>query len=285
MAETGPGSLSAMNLDWKQPARLLIPEAWRQWWRLKFGWRWFRGDYDTWASARIQATGFEDSRILDRVLAATLRVRDGQAAYERDGITFVKAQQDEMLLDALKHVRNECSGRLRVLDFGGSLGSTYWRHRHDFDHNQDFSWAVVEQLGFVVAGRKHLSKSALRFYPNVAEAVAAGSYDVLLCSTALQYLESPNEALADWMTAGWPFILLNNLPLHESGPDRIRVQHVPPEIYPASYPVWFFNRRDFLRRVEPHYRLVKEFASEAVWPVDGKLYPSTGLLLQRRTRL
>ena len=60
------------------------------------------------------------------------------------------------------------------------------------------------------------------------------------------------------------------------------MQHVPPSIYSASYPVWFFNRTGFLARLEPDYDIIREFASEAVWPVDFGMYPSTGLLLRRK---
>jgi hypothetical protein len=79
-------------------------------------------------------------------------------------------------------------------------------------------------------------------------------------------------------------VLLNNVPLQEKAPDRLRVQHVPPAIYAASYPVWFFNRDAFLGRLRASYEIEQEFAAEAQWPVDGKLFQSTGLLLRRRAR-
>jgi putative methyltransferase (TIGR04325 family) len=260
----------------------MVPSVVRNRVRRLWGWRWFRGDYATWAAARAASGGYDADAILSRVLTATLAVRAGQAAFERDGVLFHEPMPDHPLMDALDEVRRVTGGGLRVLDFGGSLGSTYWRHRTRLPAGADLVWDVVEQRGFVDAGRGHLGGERLRFFPDVREAGAAGRHDVLLCSCVLQYLEDPAGALAEWKKLPIPYLLLNNLPLHVSGPDRLRVQHVPPSIYPASYPVWFFNRDQLVARLEPDYEIVREFASEAVWPVDFGMYPSTGLLLRRK---
>lgn len=263
-------------------ARALMPPAMRQWLRRWRNWKWFRGDYPTWEAARAASAGYSDAVILKRVLKATLAVRGGQAAFERDSVLFSAPEPDTPLLEALNQVRAASDGALRVLDFGGSLGSVYWRLRHHVPTSAIRAWDVVEQPAFVEAGRNHVEAPPLRFFYSTQEATAAGAHDVLLCATALQYLEQPAQMLEEWHELRIPYLLLNNLPLHAEGPTRLRVQHVPPSIYPASYPVWFFNRAQFLRWLEPRFAIVREFPSEAVWPVDGGLYPSTGLLLRNR---
>ncbi len=281
VAEDEPASLPRRAWAIVRP---LVPAAWQSRLRARWGWQWFRGDYATWADARAASQGYADHAILDRVLAATHAVRAGRAAFERDGVLFAQPESDAPLLRALEDVRRATGGRLRVLDFGGSLGSTYWRHRRELPTGDDLAWDVVEQPNFVAAGREYLAGERVRFFPDVASAEAAGPHDVLLCSCVLQYLEEPGRALAAWRELRIPYLLLNNLPLHEARPDRLRVQHVPPSIYRASYPVWFFNRATFRARLAADYDVVSEFASEAVWPVDGKMYPSTGLLLRRKER-
>lgn len=263
--------------------RALLPEALRRRLRPWWSWRWFRGDYATWAAARAASSGYAVDAILNRVLTATLAVRAGQAAFERDGVLFQTAEADTPLLDAVKEIRRTHGGGLRVLDFGGSLGSTYWRLRPHLPADAIRTWDVVEQSGFVEAGRQHLAGEVVRFFHTVVEAEPAGPHDLLLCSGTLQYLEHPAAVLAGWRELNIPYLLLNNLPLHASGPTRLRVQHVPPAIYPASYPVRFFNRAEFRGWLEPDFEIIREFASEAVWPVDLEMYPSTGLLLRKRT--
>jgi putative methyltransferase (TIGR04325 family) len=245
-------------------------------------WVWFRGDYDSWPAAVAASGGYGAEAIVERVLAATLEVQAGRAAFERDSVLFFEPEPETPLAEALEEVRRRIGRRLRVLDFGGSLGTTYWRLRHHVAVDAVESWNVVEQPNFVAAGRRHLHEPRLGFFDTIAEAERAFAHDVLLCSGTLQYLAAPREMLQTWAALRMPYVLLNNLPLHSSGPTRLRVQHVPPSIYRASYPVWFFNRAEFLGWLATSFEIVHEFASEAVWPVDGAMYPSTGLLLRRR---
>ncbi len=269
-----------MSGAWRRAAKAVVPAPLRALARTWFGWRWFEGDYPTWAAARAASGGYDDAAIVARVAAATRAVQDGAAAYERDGVTFAEPAPEPGLLEALRLAAG--GGPLRVLDFGGALGTTYWRHRRELAAFPGLAWDVVEQPAFVAAGPEFAAGTPLRFFPSVAAAEAAGPHDVVLASTALQYLPDPAAELAAWQAHGFPWILLNNLPLHERAPDRIAVQRVPPEIYSASYPVWFFNREKFLARFEGRYELVHEFAAEAVWPVDRRRYASTGLLWRRK---
>jgi putative methyltransferase (TIGR04325 family) len=240
------------------------------------------GDHATWAEARAACGGYDDAAIVKRALAATLAVRDGRAAFERDGVLFPEPAPEPGLLAAFRMAAAARGVPLRVLDFGGSLGTTYWRHRSELAGVAGPGWDIAEQARFVEAGRERLGGTGLRFFADVDEAEAAGAHDLLLVSTALQYLEDPGTALEAWMTRGFPWLLFNNLPLHSGRPDRIAVQRVPPDICPSSYPVWFFNRERFLARFKDRYEIVSEFAGEAVWPVGWRRYPSTGLLLRRK---
>jgi putative methyltransferase (TIGR04325 family) len=227
------------------------------------------------------STGYDSAEIVERVLAATLAVRAGRAAYERDGVVFAEPANDEPLLAALKEVALRCDGGLRVIDVGGALGSTYWRHRCWLETLRELRWDVVEQPAFVEAGRKHLADTPLRFFETIAAAEAEASHHVLLASGVVQYLEAPDSTVAEWLEWRLPFLVFNNLPLHRRAPDRLTVQHVPARIYAASYPVWFFNRERFLVRFEGRYEIIREFASEAVWRVGWREYRSSGLLLRR----
>lgn len=244
----------------------------------------FSGRFSDWGAARATCTGYDSDVILARVLASTLAVVEGKAAYERDGVLFHDPSYEPGLLAALLSVAGHHGGRLRVIDFGGALGTTYWRHRRAFDHLEEVVWDVVEQPAFVAAGRAHLGATPLRFFASVEDAQAFRGHEVLLVSTALQYLEAPGAWIDRWLAQGWPTIIFNNLPLIDGAPDRIAVQKVPKSIYPASYPVWFLNRQAFLGRFEADYGLEAEFASEAVWQVGWDDLASTGLIFNRRTR-
>lgn len=262
--------------------KIMTPQSWRARLRCFFGWQWFRGDYGNWAEARAASGGYEDKAIVQKVLTATLEVCAGRAAFERDGVLFFSVEEDRPLLASLLEIARAAHGNLRVLDFGGSLGSTYWRHRNFLPKGDSLRWDVVEQNLFVETGRHHLGDTPLKFFLDVKEALAHGEHDVLLCSCVLQYLEDPFEMLEKWSRLEIPYVLLNNLPLHSKRPDRLTVQYVPPSIYLATYPVWFFDREAFIQRVSVWYEVVKVFESEARWPLRWGMFQSTGLLLKRR---
>ena len=248
------------------------------------GWRWFDGDYASWAEARAASGGYDDAKIVARVAEATRAVRSGDAAFERDGVKFPEPVPETGLMHAFDIIATAANGaRWDVLDFGGALGSTYWRHHAELSALGVGAWDIVEQPGFVRVGQAEFSETRLRFFPDVRAAEAVAAHRVLFASTVLQYLEDPISVVGDWMDRQFPWILLNNLPLIPRKPNRLAVQNVPPEIYPASYPVWFFNREEFMARFNGRYDVVSEFASEAVWQVGLRRLASKGLLLRKRT--
>ena len=67
--------------------------------------------------------------ILDKVLAATLKVKQGQAVFERDSVLFDEIEYSWPLLAGLMWAAASNGGKLNVLDFGGALGSSYYQNR------------------------------------------------------------------------------------------------------------------------------------------------------------
>jgi len=206
----------------------------------------FYGDFPTWQAAEEVAGGYDAPAILDRVRNAALRVKRGEAAFERDSVCFEHEEYRWPTLACLLRVAAEHGGRLRVLDFGGSLGSFYFQHRRHFRHLDVVRWSVVEQTHYVACGRADFESDELKFYESVGDCLDAGPVDVILCSSVLQYLQNPYGVLADLTASGVPCILLDRTPFIAARRDRLSVQHVPPSIYRASYPAWFFSRERFL---------------------------------------
>jgi len=206
----------------------------------------FEGDYPSWQAAFDAAGGYDVPDILARVRTAALKVKHGEAVFERDSVCFYHEEYRWPTLACLLRVAIENGGKLRVLDFGGSLGSFYFQHRKHFHHLKNIRWAVVEQLHYVACGRAEFQDDILRFYESVDECLADGTIDVILCSGTLQYLEKPYEMLYKLGRSGVQYILIDRTPFLAGKKDRLTVQHVPPSIYRASYPAWFFSWERFL---------------------------------------
>jgi putative methyltransferase (TIGR04325 family) len=200
----------------------------------------FSGDYPSWKAAQAECSGYDAPLILDKVREATRAVRDGKALFERDSVLFQKPDYNWPLLAMLLRIATLKGGALRVLDFGGSLGSTYAQCRPLFGGLAEVEWSVIEQPAFVAAGKEFETRE-LRFYPDVGACLRERKIDCLLFSSVLQYLEDPAGLVAECGRHGFEYILIDRTPFRFEGKDRIVVQRVWPEIYDASYPAWIFN--------------------------------------------
>lgn len=239
-------------------ARALLPEPWWQLLQRRYCRVRWTGDYSSWAEARAASGGYDAPRILERVRAAASLVRAGGGAYERDGVVFAAPDSDPLLLDCLNRAARSRPGGLNVLDFGGSLGSTYWQHRSQLEALGSVIWRVVEQPAFAEVGAREFAEGGLRFFPSVAAACAEAPPDVVLLCSVLPYLESPHLLLAELVARRAPWILIGRTGLVDGPADRLTIQHVPRTIYPASYPCWFVSRARLLAHFSDSYILRRE---------------------------
>ena len=243
----------------------------------------FRGDYSNWADARSASTGYDAPTILAKVRAATLDVISGAAACERDSVVFDRIEYSLPLLVCLLYAASRSGNQLDVLDFGGSLGSSYWQNRKFLEHLTRLRWSVVEQPHFVDVGQREIANEIVRFYPSVDACITNERPDVVLLSSVLQYMEEPFAILASILAKRFEFVIFDRTPFFIADlPDRIKVEEVPASIYAASYPAWFFNLPKFRRFVESSdYRFVEEFDSWESWCVGVDAAQNKCFLLER----
>jgi putative methyltransferase (TIGR04325 family) len=212
------------------------------------GWH---GDFSSWKEA-------SNPQILERVCDSLRKVRRGEAAFERDSVAFSTVEYSFPLLAALLWIASR-EGRLHVLDFGGSLGSSYYQHRRVLTSVKQVSWSVVEQENVVVAGRAEFEDDILRFFTSIDECKRAVSSDVLLLSSVVQYLEAPHAFIDGILRLDFPYVLTDRTPFIDHGRDRLTRQVVYPHIYEASYPCWFLDEGRFLSHFADRYETVFEF--------------------------
>ena len=223
---------------------------------------WFTGKYAAWSEAADLAVGYESDKILESVVQATEKVLAGEAACERDSFLFAqRVYPFPMLSVLLRAAMDGGGGRLSVLDFGGSLGSTY-RQCAPFLDGVLVDWRVVEQTHFVKHGQARFETEALHFYHSIEEAVKLGPVDVILLSGVLQYLEFPMEILGKLEMVPTKYLLLDRTPFTDHKNDFVVIQHVSPKIYPASYPCWIFAREKMRTYLLNHWGPIQEFDTE-----------------------
>jgi putative methyltransferase (TIGR04325 family) len=121
---------------------------------------------------------------------------------------------------------------------------------------------VVEQPHFTAAGKAEFEEESLRFCNDIDACLAEGPVHAVLLSSVLPYLETPYGLLDQLFLHDVRHIVIDRTPfLLDGDEDRLTVQRVPPSIYPASYPAWFFSQKKFEAFVQKKYRILASFPS------------------------
>ncbi len=105
--------------------------------------------------------------------------------------------------------RSVDGNRLSVLDFGGSLGTTYFQCRDFLSAAGPFRWSIVEQPEHVKCGREEFADGRLQFYTSIAECLTHEQPNVLLLSGVIQCLPEPYEFLADVLERRFPHVIVD----------------------------------------------------------------------------
>ncbi len=226
----------------------------------------FFGDYSSWENAKKETIGYNADNIIEKVKQSALLVKNGQAAYERDGVIFKKIDYSWPLLAGLLWIASKQNNKLNLVDFGGSLGTSYYQNLNFLKHLNQLKWGIVEQKKFVDCGKKLFAGENLNFYYSIDECLKYQKANTIILSSVIQYLEQPYQFL-EKIKNNFEFIIIDRTPFFEDN-DRIVVQKVPPRIYDASYPCWIFNSNKLKDFFSGTYELIANFEAHAGTTID-----------------
>ncbi|MFC1621052.1 methyltransferase, TIGR04325 family [Candidatus Omnitrophota bacterium] len=224
------------------------------------GHKWL-GDYKTWEEAKDASTGYDNPVIFKKVKDAALKVKNGQAVYERDSVLFERTEHSYPLLAALMRVAADKNGKLDILDFGGSLGSSYFQNKVFLESLKEVHWGIVEQKHFVECGKRYFEDDKLRFYESIEACLEEKSPDAILFSGSIQYIEKPYEVIKSIVDRNIEYVIFDRTSFNRHNKDKLVVQKVSPDVFNASYPCWLLDISRFKAIFEEKYRLIDEFMS------------------------
>jgi putative methyltransferase (TIGR04325 family) len=239
------------------------------------------GDYHNWDEALAASKGYASEIILEKTKSALLRVKNGEAVYERDSVLFDEIKYSWPVLAGLMWVAAGNGGRLNVLDLGGSLGSTYFQNRKFLQALPEVRWNIIEQAGHVETGKIWFEDDYLRFYAEIADCLEDTQPNVVLLSGILQYLENPHKVFNQIMALSSNHIIIDRTPFWDGPKDRLCVQKVPPSIYAVSYPCWIFSRPQFDAFLNETWQIITDFSSVESLEAPVKTV-WLGLVLERK---
>jgi len=219
---------------------------------------WYAG-FDSYEEIKKKCCGYSSGEIVNKCSQSLLKVKNGEAVYERDSVLFDKIQYSFPLLASLSAVASKSGNRLDLIDFGGSLGSSYFQNRKALSFLDYLRWSIVEQENFVTEGIKNFQDDVLKFYYTIEDCLKENKPNVIVLSSVLQYLENPYAFLEEIMKYNFENIIFDLTGFVEGGEDIPTLQIVPEIIYRADYACWFFNEEKFLRFFKDKYELVYDF--------------------------
>lgn len=224
----------------------------------KYGW--FTTNLN-WSEAKLATSGYDDKKILEKCKTALLKVKTGEAVFERDSVLFNKIDYSWPVLAGLLLAAAHNGGKLDIIDFGGSLGSHFFQNRKFLNLLSEVHWNIVEQANFVECSNEHFQELRLKSYSDIESCLKENQPNILLLSSVVQYLEKPYQLLDEAISRKFQFIIFDLTGFHNGDIDLLTIQKVWPEVYQASYPCWFFSKTKFFEKFAEKYELVEEFIS------------------------
>jgi putative methyltransferase (TIGR04325 family) len=217
------------------------------------------GDFLSWEDAEKLCAGYDSDSIINKCFESIQKIANGEAVYERDSVLFDKKEYSLGIIASLFLVLNKSNNSLSVLDFGGSLGTSYYQNKEFLRFFTSCKWTIVEQEKFYQLGKKYFENDQLMFSKTIDDCLENNSPNLILVSSSLQYLSNPIHTLNKINNSNVEYILFDRIPFSEKD-NFITIQTVPPSIYDASYPCWIFNY-EWLVESLTNYKLIFDLAS------------------------
>jgi putative methyltransferase (TIGR04325 family) len=211
-----------------------------------------------------------------------LKVKNGEYPYERDSVVFSKLLLFFPLLSSLFYVALKNNKYLNLIDFGGSLGSTYFQNKNILKQADiKINWNIVEQSHFVACGMENFYNDELRFYYTIDNVLQKTKVNVCLLSGVLQYLEQPFEIFNDIYNSEIEYVIIDRTSFVQNENDILTIQNVYKEIYEAEYPAWFFSLDKFHNYINKKYSIIYQWDAFDNYTLKKRNVKALGYLLKR----
>jgi putative methyltransferase (TIGR04325 family) len=235
--------------------------------------------YSSWEEAEQMSKGYDSDIIIQKVKKAAKLVFNGDAIYERDSVIFDRIEYSYPLLASLMFVATN-SKSLKVIDFGGGLGTTYQQNRKFISKIKNVcEWRIVEQEKFVAIGKKEFTNKILSFYNTIEEANKDG-VDVVLFAGSISCVKNPYDFMAKAKIIKAPYIIFDRTPITNEMKDTFAVQVVPRSIYKTSFPIRNFNYNNIVNFFIEEYELIEEWVCDLQAEANAT---AMGFIFKRRT--
>ena len=205
----------------------------------------YKGIYNSWNDADCKSTGYDSEIIINKLFQARKKVYEGHANYERDSVIFDKIAYPYELLSHLLYISISNKSKINIIDFGGSLGSTYFQCLFFLKKIKYLSWNIIEQKRIVDIGSNYFKIKNLNFYYSFEHYDNLDNTNIVLFSSSAQYIEDPYIIFNLLLKKQIKWIIFDRIPVSDILNDLFTIQFIPKKIYKANYPMRIFSYKSF----------------------------------------
>jgi len=210
----------------------------------------WEGVYRSFSEVPIEGPGFDGETWIGNSLKKIGTLRDEA---EKNAPLPPTSNYREALLPLLAGlVYNEKKG-VRILDFGGGIGFTFYQTIYALPSAEDVEYHIVERENVCQAGRKFFGTDhgAPLFHSELPQA-EDGLFDIVHSGSALHYIENWTQLIAQLCGLSRKYLLLVDVPAGNI-PTFVTVQNY----HESKIPVRFFNINELFSAVNFYgYKLI-----------------------------
>ena len=217
----------------------------------------FEFGFTKWADVVEKSFGYSQANILNTVENSVREMLSSGNGWERDGVLFSSIRLNHPVLSSLL-LAVKADKTLKVVDFGGGLGTTYFQNIEALSKNGvGVQWTIVEQNNFVAVGNELLKSENCLNFVEFNKLFTQNNVDILLFGSVLCYLENPYELLLDAIKKShFPnFVVIDRTLFDEKGLRVYGVQVVNSNIYSARLPIHLLSSITIEQTLSPWYEI------------------------------
>lgn len=202
----------------------------------------WEGVYQNFSDVPVQGPGFDGEKWISNSLEKIKSVR--AEAVKSIPLPPVSNYR-EALLPLLAAMSHHEKSQLRILDFGGGIGFTYYQTMQALPNFDGIEYHIVEREPVCKAGREFFGDSSQNiFFHSELPEDKDGFFDIVHMGSSLQYIEDWKGLLSRLCSLSRKYLLLVDL-FAGTIPTFASTQRY----YDSRIPMWFLNVDDLIRVV------------------------------------
>lgn len=237
----------------------------------------WEGVYKSFAEVPVKGSGFSGSDWLQNS-AAKLAQFKAQASTENT-IPTVTAYGDS-LLPVIAGIVAGQQHAVRILDFGGGLGFSYYQIKEALASTDRFELHVIDIEAVCDEGRRHFQDEPNISFHTAAAEIEDQNFDIVHIGSSLQYVENWQQQLSALCSLNPRYLLMANIPAGD-----IDTFATAQNYYGSRIACWFFNVRDLIDSMQAQeFQLIfKSSYSTKVYGIEQP-YPLENFEAQYRVK-